>query len=346
MNKLKMVIGIALVMAFGVGNQTSQASELQTEEIAAQLETLSNGAQVYIYEYSDGSTMRVPSHITKTVLLASDPTELEQMGVPPKPSTTQELSEWISDYSVIESQEPDALDTESTDSKLANTIFSENWGGYLAGSPNVTNSNYVGVKGNFVVPDVADTCNATRDFLVGAWVGLGGTNNTQDDLVQQGIGWCNPLIVNSITPWMEFAPTQAPHTFCGFSKWSFNAGDVIYNNMTYQNSTDTAYFYMQNQSTGVSHSCSRTAPLGWVYNGNTGECIVEKLRYTPLADYGTIRFTNCQVELGVDSTWYPIGDRSSIKQILNYNPANGLLYQSTGNLGADNKSFTMTFLRH
>ncbi|MEY4397658.1 MAG: hypothetical protein RLZ53_234 [Actinomycetota bacterium] len=323
----------------------SSAEGIETESSNVQTQNLPDGGIVSIFSLPDGSTMTVASNLSTDTLTNASAAQLKLYGIPPRPEDPDQFNDWLNMYSHSNQEAPsDSLEL-PTNSEPYTTIYSGNWGGYLAGTLNVVNTSYVAVKSNFVVPSVQVACTASANFGGGAWVGLGGTNNGTSDLVQQGIGWCNTnKTVNKWTPWTEFAPTQDPIPFCNYTTWAFSIGDVIYNNLSYQSSSDIAYFYMQNQTTGVAHSCSRTAPSSWSFNGNTAECIMERPTSTLLVNYGTIRFTNCQVELGSNSTWYPIGQRSSVKQVLNGYTAPGILYQKTGSLGADDKSFTMTFL--
>ena len=336
-------LALAITLIVAPAHQAS-SSELDSKDtIVPIVAQLSNGATVSTYTFPDGSVMRVPSGLTKEMLLATSAQDLAAMGIPERPIQETELSDWVSEYSSIGEAKPETLIVD--EQAVKNILYSNFWGGYLAGTTNVINTSYVAVKANFVVPSITQACTATSNYRVGFWVGLGGWNNGADDLVQQGIGYCSPLVSNKFVPWTEFANTQSPYAFCGYSTWAFNTGDIIYNNMSYQSSTDTAYFYMQDQTTGVAHSCSRSAPAKWSFNGNVAECISETPPGSLLADYGSVRFTNCQVELGSNSTWYPIGARSSIKAVINVFPAPALQAQDTGPLGSDNKSFTMTFLR-
>ena len=322
----------------------SSAEDNETELSNVQIQKLPDGGIVSTFALPDGSTMTVASNLSTDTLMNATAEQLEFYGVSPRPEDLDNLNEWLTMYSHSNQDAPSNSLEVLTNSHAYTTIYSGNWGGYLAGTLNVVNSSYVAVKSNFVVPAVQNACTSSSNYGGGAWVGLGGTTSGNSDLVQQGIGWCNTnTTVNKWAPCTEFAPTQNPIPFCNYTSWVFNSGDVIYNNMSFQSSSDTAYFYMQNQTTGVAHSCSRTAPSGWNFNGNTSECIMERPTASLLVNYGTIRFTNCQVELGSNSTWYPIGQRSSIKEIVNGYPT-GTLYQATGALGADDKSFTMTFL--
>lgn len=341
----KIILGIVCASAALMPTQIPSAIAEASEGIQANVVEVQGGGSLTTFEFPDGSIMKVSSDINTETLMALNSDELQDLGIPPKPSLDAELSVWLEMYSKTNEQKPSLSIKIIEDATTFASIYSGNWGGYLAGTRLVQNSSYVAVKANFKVPTVAESCISQPGYIAGAWVGLGGTNNGADDLVQQGIGWCNPNnSVNKWTPWTEFAGTQEPFPFCNYTNWAFNTGDIIYNNMSFQASTDTAYFYMQNQTTGVAHSCSRTAPKNWTFNGNTAECIVERPGGVLLANYGTLKVTNCQVELGSNSTWYPIGQRSSVKEVLNGYAPPGILYQRTGSLAADDKSFTMTFL--
>jgi hypothetical protein len=343
---LKKTLLVALgIFSLFVQTNASFAVGNEVELISAETIDLQDGGLLTIFRLPDGSVMKIPSNLSSETLLTLTSKEIENIGLPPKPLDTAELTTWLEMYSTSNQIVPDSnIELTNSATEFA-YMYSGNWGGYLAGTSLVQNTSYVAVKANFKVPLVSESCLVSPNYIVGAWVGLGGTNNGADDLVQQGIGWCNPnQSINKFTPWTEFAGTQDPFAFCNYSSWNFNTGDIIYNNMSYQSSTDTAYFYMQNQTTGVAHSCSRTAPNGWKFNGNTAECIVERPTGVYLANYGSLRVTNCQVELGSNSTWYPIGQRSSVKEVLNGYTPPGVLYQDTGPLGNDDKSFTMTFL--
>lgn len=339
----KLIISI-IFLALSIAPLTAEAEPSDTS-IEPSLTHLDNGVEIANFELPDGSEMRVATNVDETILLDASDHELEQMGIPARPTKEAEISEWLKMYSQTNLNLPETMEIPTEDVPNYATYL-DSWGGYIAGTFGAVNTSYVAVKSNFTVPISTESCTANPDLAAGFWIGLGGVSSLSNDLVQQGIGWCTLKTINRWVPWTEFAMSQRPMAFCGYSSWYFNGGDVIYNNMSYQNSSDTAYFYMQNQTTGVAHSCSRSAPAGWTFNGNVAECISERVPGWPLADYGSVRFTNCQVELGSNSTWYPIGARSSVKQIITGNPTKGLIYQSTSVLGADDKSFTMTFIRH
>ncbi|MFM7030476.1 MAG: G1 family glutamic endopeptidase [Micrococcales bacterium] len=356
MKKIKLatfilVIGCSILSFRTTPATASQAGSPDLQAVSTQ--QVDNGVDIVTTLSNDGQTTTIATGITRTVLEESTDQDLIKMGIPPRPTDAKAYANWLSDYADVNVSAETHIPLVAEPSSLSafQTHFMPiteylNWGGYGVGTPDIVNTAYVAVKANFTVPAVSPSCTNYPDYGVGAWVGLGGRNTYNgNDLVQQGIGWCSPGNVNKFVPWTEFAGTAAPTFFCNQSNWTLNTGDVIYNNMSFQSSTNTAYFYMEDQTTGVKHACSSNPPKGWSFNGNVGECIAEDPLPAYLSRYGQIPFSNCQVELGSNSTWYPIGNRSTVTRI-DTKTSDSLNYlQSTGSLGSDNMSFVMTFIR-
>lgn len=78
---------------------------------------------------------------------------------------------------------------------------------------------------------------------------------------------------SAIHPFTQFADTTTAHVFCGQTTWTLARGDIIYQNMSFQASTNKAFFYLEDQTTGVAHSCSATASTGWTANLATAEWV-------------------------------------------------------------------------
>lgn len=343
----KWLLAIAVTLASIGGSAAAAKAEALSQDIVAQTSKVGNAGEVVTYLLQDGSKISVPQLSKDVDLNSLTDSEIAELGLPAKPVDEDALREWIRDYSNTNTSgaPTDSLQLRSTANYATTTYTSLNWGGYVVGNVNSTVKQFVAVKGNFTAPTESASCTSSSNAAQGLWVGLGGTNTSGNDLVQQGIGWCNP--VNSTgkwTPWYEFANTYAPVDFCGFSSWKIAPGHVLYNNMSYQTSSNTAYFYLEDQTSGVIHSCSVAKPTGWAFTGNTAECISEKLDGVPLANFGSVQFYNCQAQLSSTSAWIPFGSASTIDKINNVNLSN-LALQTTGSLGADGKTFTMTFVR-
>jgi hypothetical protein len=317
-------------------------------------ELTDSGIVIYKYQYSDGSMMEVPVPPSEFDPFAASDSELKILGIPERPSIEPDLMEWealMATYSNPTAPKVHDTGVSSATAKYG-TMWGKSWGGYFVGAKQTFSSKYVAVKGNFVVPYVASACDGQR--RVAAWVGLGGVDEVNtSSLVQQGMGWCNPLVDGNTPlplwqPFTEFAETEMPKGFCGYTDWYFSPGDVIYNNMSYQQSTNKAYFYMQNQTTGVVHFCNITHPQGWTFNGATAEWIVEQLHigndYFYLANYGSLTFTNAQAELGSNSTWVTIASQAETKSVTGIQEI-GSFTQVPTLLGANGMSFTMNWIK-
>ncbi len=204
-----------------------------------------------------------------------------------------------------------------------------NWGGYTAGTWNTQSHTYVAVKGVLYVPsNSGTTCQNSNN--VGIWIGLGGTGGSYptDNLVQQGIECGNTDVGtgSAYRPWTEFANGQNPIAFCGYTTWTLPAGHKIYQNMSFQTSSNTAYFYVEDETSGVIHSCSRTPYSGFHYDLNTAEWIAEAPTGTAV-DFGSVTFSDAKAELNSNGTWVSLGSQTVTKVIDGYGFVGGHLYE-------------------
>ena len=143
-----------------------------------------------------------------------------------------------------------------------------------------------------------------------------GANWASNDLVQQGVE-CGSSAVGSgsaYRPFTEFANTAPPVAFCGYSSWTLAPGDVIYQNMSFQTSQNKAFFYLEDQTSGVAHSCSRTPPAGWSLDLNTAGRIAEAPAGVSI-NFGSARFSNARTELSSNSTWVTPASQTETKTI-------------------------------
>lgn len=343
----KTFLAIAITLATLSGTATAANAEGTPQNVSSQTTQVGAVGTVVSYSLPDGSRVSVPQLSSEVGLSSLTDSEIASLGLPPKPNGEAELAQWVSDYSQtnVEGAPTESLQLQENATYATSSSTSSNWGGYAVGTFNSSTKQYVAVKGNFTAPSPSASCTASNNAAQGLWVGIGGTGGAANDLVQQGIGWCAPVNNSGKwKPWTEFASNYAAVDFCGFSTWLINPGDVLYNNMSFQTSSNTAYFYLEDQTSGVIHSCSVTKPANWVFTGNTAECISEKLANIPLANFGSVQFSNCQAQLSSTSAWIPFGSATTIDKINNVN-SSSLALQTTGGLGTDGKSFTMTFVR-
>ena len=178
--------------------------------------------------------------------------------------------------------------------------------------------------------------------MAGFWIGLGGWSSRTNDLVQQGIACGDPDLGSgsSYRPFTEFANTALPVDFCGYSSWTLPAGHVIYQNMSFQTSSNRAYFYLQDETSGVAHSCSATPPSGWSYNGNVAEWIAEAPTGTAI-NFHSVRFTDANAELYSNSSWVTLGSQPITKTIAGSSSSTYCI--APGSIGSDSASFTDTW---
>jgi hypothetical protein len=297
--------------------------------VMASVAELSDGGHMYTYQLPDGSVLEVPSPPANFNPQIASAEDLELYQLPSRPSDLAELANWNSTmHGLTFGSVPDAfIDTfPNTDPVKAGTVNFGNWGGYYVGNANIRTNKYVAVKGNFVVPTVYSQCNGGQKRVT-AWVGLGGVNsNYPNSLVQQGIAWCNQptgQLLGKWNPFLEFANSSLPVAFCGSSTWEVFAGDTIYNNMSFQSSNNKAFFYMEDQTTQTYRSCSLTPPQGWSFDGTTAEWIVEEYLdnngdQIPLANYGTLTFTNALTQLASTSAWVTLASQTETKIVTGY----------------------------
>lgn len=302
----------------------------------------SDGGRQTTYRLPDGEQMVVTTPPAGFDPLAASNRALMEYGFPTRPTDSLALRDWTRVMQAFKSDEAPygSLDfaTDPTATKFS-TIYS-NWGGYIDGTMNTQSNTYVAVKGEFTVPGVTGTtCSSAHNNTIGAWIGLGGTSSATNDLVQQGLLCGDAAVVGdgAWRPFEEFANTANPVAFCGYTSWTFPVGDVVYQNMSFQTSSNVANFFIQDITTGTAHSCTVSPPSGWSYDLNTAEWIVEAPTGTA-ADFGSFAFIDANAELGSNSSWVTMGSQSNTKTIDGSSSTTYCIVP--GNIGSDSQSFT------
>ena len=287
-------------------------------------------------------------------LTATD-AQLTEFGFPLPPSDASGYEEWKAAMAAFKSDDPPTeplqeVVGDSTQVRYSSCPTYCIWGGYTAGSWNVQSHKYVAVKGVFHVPSNTGTCGSGNQ--VAFWIGLGGTGGqySPDNLVQQGIECGTPSLASgsSYHPWTEFANTAAPKKFCGYS-WTLPASDKIYQNMSFQTSQNKGFFYLEDETTGVAHSCSHTPPSGWHWDLNTAEWVGEAAgTSSSVVDFGSVRFTNAQAELYSNSSWVTLGSQTVTKVIDGSGYVGGHLYECIvpGSISSNGKAFTDSWVNN
>jgi len=333
------------------GPATSDA-EVQTVLVYPSIVHDDDGSTVNTYAFPDGSTMSSTTPPPNFDPLKADIQVLTKYGFPLPPSDTDEYVAWYAAMEAFRYTPPtaDPVEFATRDDPDFATNKYHKWAGYIAGSIGVQAHTYVAVKGNLVVPTNTTSCGGNPTHSVGLWIGLGGTGPTGNDhnLVQQGIA-CGKSQLGSLTsyhPFYEFANTDLAQPFCG-PAWTVNAGHVIYQNMSFQTSSNTAYFYLEDQTTGVARPCNFHPPSGWGWNLNTSEWIGESSLANP-ANFGSVHFTNARAELYSNSTWVTVGSQSNLREYQGwqYFETDGHIYKciDSSALDAGGAGFTLTWV--
>jgi hypothetical protein len=170
------------------------------------------------------------------------------------------------------------------------SLESRNWAGYAA-LPLTGTTDFNAVKSTWVEPAV--TCEAASAWTV-FWVGLDGWNS---DTVEQG-GSSAQCIggVPNYTLWWEMYPTNAIQTMNGISP-----GDTISASVTYDPSTKLYRIKVKDVTSGQGFTKHEKCANNQTCSRASAEAIAEDVgrfgqgTYFPLADYGTMTFTNSTI---------------------------------------------------
>jgi hypothetical protein len=305
---------------------------------------LADGATETVYALPDGETIRVVTPPPGFDPLTADDATLAAYDFPARPSDLDDLADWTSAMADFETDEAPSgalhVEVDASAEALFTTYYS-NWAGYIAGTLFTQSHTYVAVKGNLTVPTNTGTCSSSTS--VGFWIGMGGTETVRsNDLVQQGVecGNSNVGTGSAWRPFTEFANTAHPRAFCGFTSWTLAPGDVIYQNMSFQTANNKAFFYLEDQTSGVAHSCSATPPAGWSWDLNSAEWIAEAPAGVAI-NFHSVHFSNTRAELFSNSSWVTLGSQPNNKTIQGDSSAYYCI--SPGSIGSDNASFTDTW---
>ena len=311
--------------------------------------TLSDGATETTYSLPDGEVITTVTPPIGFDPVTADISQLQELDFPLPPSDADGLAEWTAAMSAYKSDTPPTGPLQVVvDPAVASSSFSTyygRWAGYADGALFTQSHTYVAVKAVFYVPSNSGTCHDDSPYYsgVGFWIGLGGTGGSGNDLVQQGFE-CGSHYVgtgSSYRAFTEFADTAFPKPFC-LSSWILSAGDKTYQNMSFQTSSNTAHFYLEDQTTGATRSCANTAPTGWAWDLNTAEWIAEAPQDQSV-DFGSVRFTDAHAQLSSNSSWVTLGSQTHNTFVDGTGPAPHDCI-APGGIGSDSASFTDSWI--
>jgi hypothetical protein len=208
-----------------------------------------------------------------------------------------------------------------------------NWGGYTAASDfNNPQPVITGVSGSWTVPQVTVSQNNTFSAV---WVGIGGTfGNT---LIQTGTEQDCINGVPTYSAWYELLPNLATT----IQTMTISPGDHITASITLTDSTLNVWtISISDQTNGQSFTQT------FLYDSTrlSAEWVVERplvnKALSQLADFGSITFTNCNMEANNKSE--NLGNLTLTKILLSNSKKIQLVEVS--NISSDGASFTIKYL--
>lgn len=314
---------------------TSPAAPATSTDATPTITHLAGGAARYTFALPDGeTTVETPPPAGFHPLTASA-AQLAKYDFPARPSGGTALQQWHTAMADYKYSPTPARSLSVTITTTDMSVVASNWAGFSAGQRYTQSDAFVAVTADMTVPS-AGGC-ASEDKPLGVWIGLGGTSG-KNDLVQQGI-ICGTNLGTGWEPFHEFANTNYAVSMCA-SGLSINNGDTLYENMSYQTSSNTAYWYIEDLRTGQSDGCNTSAAgviaKGWGFDGNTADYIVEPVPGE--VPFSTVHVSNALLEWGSTGDWVRFGTRPTTKW---YVPVgSGCAYPST--IGSDEDSFSVS----
>jgi hypothetical protein len=189
----------------------------------------------------------------------------------------------------------------------AGAVTSHNWSGYAATAPTPTADTVTTVTGTWTVPTVT----GTESSLSAVWVGMDGflDNGDQDTNSVEQLGTMQALTIISVTrghkttvstvssyfAWVEMWP--APTVVLSQTTYPVEPGDTITASVTYSES-EGAFVRAMTSSRGwtymdvVSWAVPERMTAEWVVEAPSTSGMVD-----PLADFGTVTFTDCSATI-------------------------------------------------
>jgi Peptidase A4 family len=184
----------------------------------------------------------------------------------------------------------------------ASAALSTNWAGYTdtgyGGGPN-----YLATTMQWRVPTIVGP--SDRSVVSSIWPGIGSGLNTADTLIQAGTeqdSLCTPGCRSQVPSyyfWFELYPQERQQVVTNLAVYP---GDLVSTIAEYDPDTRTAYFQLNNLTTGQGVYASQLLPGPSAGSGRQGEWIVERTRVgnllPSLANFQTQTITNASAAIG------------------------------------------------
>lgn len=287
--------GLASVNVTGNGASIITSVVPGTVAVTASVTPIASGGELYTYDLPDGEVDSVPVPPVNFNPLTASASQLATFGFPQEPTTAAAQASWTAAMSAYKSEPAPPLNlyvspgTLDGNSGAAAPVYDNAWSGYWAGTPG-GGTKYTGVSAVFNTPDITNPSNGTCNDSAGnstsmaTWVGLGGNSS---NLVQEGVTWCDAALDPAGTPeWQPFTEFVLsdgskwnPTSVCANAGWTVGFDNTMFLNLNYSTSSNEANFFVEDESTGVTHSCWAVPPGSgtWTFDGNTADYINEQV---------------------------------------------------------------------
>jgi hypothetical protein len=200
---------------------------------------------------------------------------------------------------------------------------SENWSGYVAASnlSSPANGFVNSVTGSWVIPTL--TCNSSKDTYVATWVGIDGFSASDATVEQIGTETDCVNSVQSNYAWVEFYPGPS-RIIRGIA---VHNGDSFKASVTYIGGSLFA-MSITDLTTGQSYSRTYNAiaqrqSAEWVVEAPSLSSPSPPLQVLPLANFGTVNFSNAQFTDNTGTTYAIDGQGPGTYDIISLDDPNG-----------------------
>ena len=304
-----------------------------------------DGSKTESYKFASGvtATSIVPPPGFSPLTASSE--QLATYGFPAKPTTGSDLQLWVKAMTAWKSTPVPkiTIQTQSPDAPAATASSNEDFatnGNYTGYANTASSQYYQGAQAEYIAPNVGAGCSGPT--IMGVWTGLGGINSPQ--LIQSGIeageSLGNPTVWQPFWEILDSRVGWPPILLkMGNTAVPVNPDDVVLSKTTYNPSTPSASFYLEDVTTGQAASYTLTnngltGPVSNYYDGSTADYITE----FPGNSYGAFQqFAVTNAESYNGSSWVALGSK-------NHTQFTSTPYATSGPIGSDGKSFAVGFL--
>jgi len=268
------------------------------------VKALPNGGSRYTYTI-DGQEIYMLAPPEKFNPIEATDEQLKEYGFPNRPTNPDDLKSWDEEMrnykstpipTMVKTQYKHQLNHYSNNGQENHEI----WSGI---ENRVAGSAISAVQGDFIQPAKNDSKNDTAES---SWIGLGGDYlHSSDCLIQAGTS----MRSDGYHLWWQYLNSNNNSGEIDLSGYTISPNDHIHLYVSYDDSTQQAYFFLQNGTNGQAAGFYQYLPRSLYYDGSSSEFIEERQTVNgipyDLAKYNTVSWTNCQTY--VNGSWNGAG---------------------------------------